>query len=195
MAQELVGALSSTALQTRIVQALAGHEMQLAVHPLASHVLKKCLLSFDAEVLRPLAEPLLAEAVTLTQFQFGVVVVKTLYDTARPTEQLGLRDRLLDAFVIIVTHEFGNYVLQHLISDGVALASDSRTRIVALLKKDLLAYCCHPHASNVVEKLLDLTNVHCLSLRAQVLSEASLRVLVVDSYGYYVVGVRGGTDA
>lgn len=195
MAQALVGALREAAQEECIVAALAGQEAQLAVHPLASHVLKKCLLSFDAAVLRPLAAPLLAEAVSLAQFQYGVVVVKTLYDAASPAAQHGLRERLLGAFASIVRHEFGNYLLQHLTADGVALSEDSRARVVALLGQDLLTYCRHPHASNVVERLLDQTSAHCSALRAQVLSEASLRVLVGDPFGYYVVEAATHADA
>ena len=66
---------------------------------------------------------------------------------------------------------------------------------MALLGQDLLTYCRHPHASNVVERLLDQTSAHCSALRAQVLSEASLRVLVGDPFGYYVVEAATHADA
>ena len=83
----------------------------------------------------------------------------------------------------------------NLTADGVALSEDSRARVVALLGQDLLTYCRHPHASNVVERLLDQTSAHCSALRAQVLSEASLRVLVGDPFGYYVVEAATHADA
>ena len=195
VAQSLVDALREPALEARIVQALAGQETQLAVHPLASHVLKKCLQSFDAAVLRPLVRPLLDAAVSLTQFHYGVVLVKTLFDASPAAVQRCLRERLFGAFASIVTHEYGNYILQHFASDGVVLAENSRARIADLLSEDLLAYCRHPHASNVVEKLLDQTSAHGSSLHAQVLSEPSLRVLVHDPFGYYVVGAPRWGDA
>ena len=51
----------------------------------------------------------------------------------------------------MVTDQYGNYVIQHVIEHGIA---EDRERIVAQLRGKVLKYAQHKFASNVIEKCL-----------------------------------------
>ena len=192
MVQSLIDSIHALPLQARVVKAFSEHETQLAVHPLASHVLKKCLRSFDVEVVEPLTQSLVPQVVSIVQFQYGVVLIKTLYDCSPPPVQQDLRERLFAVFATVINQEYGNFIFQHFITEGVADYEDSRARVLALLEQNLIAYCCHPFASNVVEKVLDQVKDPHQMLQKQLLGNDSLEVLVHYVYGFYVVCVRAG---
>ena len=187
--QSLIDSIHALPLQARVVKAFSEHETQLAVHPLASHVLKKCLRSFDVEVVEPLTQSLVPQVVSIVQFQYGVVLIKTLYDCSTPAVQQDLRERLFAMFDTVIHQEYGNFILQHLITEGVVDYKNSRARVVSFLEQNLIAYCCHPFASNVVEKVLDQVKDPRQMLQKRLLCNDSLGVLVHDVYGFYVVRV------
>lgn len=51
----------------------------------------------------------------------------------------------------LVTDQYGNYVIQHVIEHG---SHEDRDKIVAQLKGEVLKYAQHKFASNVIEKCL-----------------------------------------
>lgn len=51
----------------------------------------------------------------------------------------------------LVSDQYGNYVIQHVIEHG---SMEDRDRIVEQIKGDVLKYAQHKFASNVIEKCL-----------------------------------------
>ena len=71
----------------------------------------------------------------------------------------------------LVTDQYGNYVIQHVIEHG---APDDRDRIVYQIKGDVLRFAQHKFASNVIEKCLTCGSAeHKNSLIAEVCGHAN----------------------
>ncbi len=90
----------------------------------------------------------------------------------------------------LVTDQFGNYVMQHVIQFG---KTEDRSRIIRLVTQQLVYHSKHKFASNVVEKCIDYgTHDERREIRRQLTAPGSdgtspLQLIMKDQYGNYVI--------
>jgi mRNA-binding protein PUF3 len=90
----------------------------------------------------------------------------------------------------ILSHNYGNYVTQHVLQYGLP---EDRTRVIELVKKDLVKYSGHKFASNVVEKCLAYgTEQQRRDIMLEIKErnekgESNISKLIKDQYGNYVI--------
>ena len=108
--------------------------------------------------------------------------------------EIGARQSLLSELhacvPALITDQFGNYVIQHIIENG---EETDRSSIISIVMSQLFTYSKHKFASNVVEKSIDCGEPGQRTEMLRLLStpdekgENPALILLRDQYGNYVI--------
>lgn len=154
-----------------------------------NHVVQKCI-----ETARPPAavqfmlDAFRGQVVLLARHAYGCRVLQRIIEHCTEAQVTPLVDELLAAVGTMLTDQFGNYVIQHVMERGIAR---QRRAVVLATRGRVQELSCHKFASNVMEKCVQ----HCApddrntAIVAELLQAggAPLFALVGDQYGNYVV--------
>mmetsp|Transcript_161144 Transcript_161144/g.284026 ORF Transcript_161144/g.284026 Transcript_161144/m.284026 type:complete len:358 (+) Transcript_161144:64-1137(+) len=128
------GIQTSKALEDIAVE-LRGHVIEAMRCPHANFVLQKCISAAAPISARLFLEELLQESVEsvaqAARHRFGCRVIERFLEVCEPTQVAPLADLLVDDALLLFTHPYGNYTMQHLLAHG---QSEHRHRLAELLQ-------------------------------------------------------------
>lgn len=190
--QNIMQHVNRSDTQQLILSAMKGHEMKLAVDQLGVYVLNRCLDRFAPELTLELKKTLASQSITLSKNRFGVISLRTLYNTAPGPIQAMIRKSVFDHFAGVVYDQYGFYFLQHLVEPGVAECEASRRAIVELFCADIATFVRQKNAITIVEKCIDLCDSDRMRLARALFGNSEV---YHNMHAVFLVGVRRGGDA
>ena len=96
-----------------------------------------------------------------------------------------LLDKLIENFFLLITDQFGNYVIQ-----TILLMGDKKygNRLAEKIAENIVYYAKHKYSSNVVEKCFDYCDgIYLQNMMSNVQKKDNLTELILDEHGNYVV--------
>lgn len=192
MIQNIMQHVSCTDTQKSILSAMKGHEMKLAVDQLGVYVLNRCLDHFAPDLTIELKKTLAAQSITLSRNRYGVISLRTLYNTAPESIQAMIRKSVFDHFAGVVYDQYGFYFLQHLVEPRVAECEASRRTIVELFCADIATFVRQKNAITIVEKCIDLCDSDRMRLARALFGNSEV---YHNMHAVFLVRVRRGSDA
>ena len=172
--QNIVEHVKQPATQQSILSAIRGKEMKFAVDHLAVYVLNRCLTYFSPDLTKDLKKSLASQAVTLLKSQYGVIALRTLYDSASQPIQAMIRKTVFDHFACVVYDQYGFYFLQHLVEPETAECEASRKAIIELFCADIATFVRQKNAITIAEKCIDLCESERVRLATVLFSHSEL---------------------
>lgn len=162
--QTIVDSVSSSKTQGLIIDAIRGHEIELATHSLGLHVLKRCLARFQSDLLADIISLLTRHELYLAKDRCGVILLRALYDTVPPTVQNTLRYKAFETLSELITDDYGFFFIQHLITAGNKYFMDSRKHVIDFLCSNLHSFLAKKNACSVIEKCVTLCGMERINL-------------------------------
>ena len=162
--QTIVDSVSSSVTQATIIDAIRGHEIELATHFLGLHVLKRCLARFQPDLLVDIISLLTKHELYLAKDRCGVILLRTLYDTAPSAIQNTLRYKAFETLSELITDNYGFFFIQHLITAGNKYFMDSRKYVIDFLSSDLHSFLNNKNACSIIEKCITLCGMERINL-------------------------------
>lgn len=145
----------STAEQNEMLLELKGSVMRCVQDQNGNHVIQKCI-----EQVRPveriafILDDFVGELPTMATHPYGCRVVQRLLEYCGPSRVEPALQELVSHVHRLVTDQYGNYVVQHVVQHGRRIYAAQRQALITAVRNNLVAYATHKFASNVVEKCL-----------------------------------------
>lgn len=159
-------------------------------HQNGNHVIQKCLDTLPSQNCLFIVDACQGQVIRISLHSYGCRVMQRVLEHC-PMECIeSLLSELGYGYSVLISDQFGNYVVQHVLKFG---RDADRTRIVTLVANNILQYSSHKYASNVVERCLDASMP--LHLKTQIVNaafdnttgKAPILSMVRDPYANYVV--------
>jgi len=154
-----------------------------------NHVIQKCIETADPpESVQFVLNSFMGQVVLLARHAFGCRVLQRIIEHCTEAQVTPIVDELLVAVDSMLTDQYGNYVIQHVMESGILR---HRSIIVQATRGRVQELSCHKFASNVMEKCVQ--NCTPEERSEVIVSElllnggAPIFALVSDQYGNYVV--------
>lgn len=189
--QNIMQRVSDATTQRSILAALRGHEMKLAVDQLGVYVLNRCLDRFAPDLTTELKKTLASQSITLSKSRFGVISLRTLYNTASPAIQAMIRKSVFDHFPTVVYDQYGFYFLQHLVEPETVECEASRKTVIELFCADIATFVRQKNAITIVEKCIDLCPSDRMKLARALFGNSGL---YHNMHAVFLVGLAAGID-
>ncbi|CAD7936142.1 unnamed protein product [Amoebophrya sp. A120] len=173
---------------------LANFSYKLALDQNANHVVQRCFSSTKATwVFEPVFEDHVVEIATHV---YGCRVLQRLVELQGRSSKLMMK-KIGEQVLKLSYHKYGNYVLQYYVS---FVESSSLQDLRQLALDNIVEFCGHKFASNILEKLIDdaakatlvnagdKTNAEFVIAVAKALQESDKLVdITTDPFGNYIV--------
>ena len=175
--------------RTAMVRELEHVVVKCVMDQNGNHVVQKCIETAEPpEAVQFMLDAFRGQVVLLARHAYGCRVLQRIIEHCTAAQVAPLVDELLAAVGPMLTDQFGNYVVQHVMERGTAR---QRRAVVLATRGRVQELSCHKFASNVMEKCVQ----HCApddrntAIVAELLQGggAPLFALVGDQYGNYVV--------
>jgi hypothetical protein len=166
------------------------------VHDLnGNHVIQKLIAHYDSTHLEFMVQLIIHHLIDIATHKHGCCVLQKLMNKCTPNQVTRISSEILNCSVYLMQDQFGNYVVQYLISLAIPAVNMALLNIVAA---DIVELSCGKFSSNVVEKCLKLhpsgmspssslsqSSLH--PIIVALLNVNTLSLLIRDQYGNYVV--------
>lgn len=184
--QALIEACRQEDMLRSIVESIAPRTKELSEDVNGNHVIAQLIKVTMDSIRAPLLEEIRKHCVELCKSKYGCSVVNKCLDTLKDSEYRKLLIREIESDVNeIIRHEYGNYVIQHLIK--VSPPSESQKYCQYVLG-NICAFSTDMCSSNVVELSIesgdDATRKMIID---EMLSNGDLDKIIQSRYGKYVL--------
>jgi hypothetical protein len=175
--------------QASMVKELDGHVLKCVKDQNGNHVIQKALERVPVDKIDFILNAFAGQAYTLATHPYGCRVVQRVLEHC-PSAQASILEELHRYTQNLVVDQYGNYVSQHLIERG---SKQDKSRVINVVKGQVLTLSKHKFASNVVEKCImfgDAEERHVLIEEVLALNpdgSSNLSALMKDQYGNYVL--------
>lgn len=131
---------------------LRGHVRDAIESPFANHVLQKVILVLPPSSVEFIVKELRNFGVVVARHRFGCRILSRILEHQGLDENAGaLIDEVLEDAEDLSLHQFGHYVMEHVLEHGQA---HQRKRIAEALLRNVLDNAVHRNGSHVFEKAL-----------------------------------------
>lgn len=127
---------------------------RLCIDPYGTHIIGKIMALAEEEEMKILIEITLLKLDSLSSDKFGCCIIQKLLEKTR-FENLNLMSRILDYTCQFIIDAFAYYVILYIIKQG---NQDFNMIIVDKILPRIFYYSKVKYASNVIEKLLEVSN-------------------------------------
>lgn len=187
--QRLIDCLSIPEHHSMVQAFVTPHLVNLIRDTNGNHVVQKCIQKFQDRDLQFIVDSVAKNIVPISTHKHGCCVIQKLINKCNPVQVAQLGRKIVDNSLILMEDQFGNYVVQYLIS--LELQSFN-SELLAIVSSYIVELSCQKFSSNVVEKCLRIhvyrNSVHLMNpLLLTVLSQEVLTRLARDQFGNYVV--------
>lgn len=175
--------------QVTMVKELDGSVLKCVKDQNGNHVIQKALERVPSDHIQFILNAFQGQAYTLATHPYGCRVIQRMLEYC-PEAQASLLEELHRYTQNLVVDQYGNYVSQHIIERGAAV---DRSKVIEVVKGQVLTLSKHKFASNVVEKCIafgTLDERHALIEEALVPGtdgQSGIASLMKDQYGNYVL--------
>lgn len=183
--QKIMPFLNETQIQS-VVSLLNQNPIGLIKHNKANYLIQYCL-----DHLSPTHNQWIYDAVTdsmeeVARDRVGCVIVKRCIDHATPEQKLRLAGQVSANAFVLVQDPFGNYVVQHLLSN--LSSSDYSKALISNLLGHITDLCTQKFSSNVVEMCLKVSDAETRRLIVdEIIHSEVLPQLLNDKFANFVV--------
>ncbi|QPG75482.1 hypothetical protein FOA43_002837 [Brettanomyces nanus] len=189
--QKMIDCLSTPAHHRLLETYLSPHIVELIQDLNGNHVIQKCIQKFQDVDLQFIIDLICSNMVAISTHKHGCCVMQKLMNKCNSNQLIQLGCEILNNSISLMQDQFGNYVVQYLISLEIPKLNSQLITIVASYVTEL---SCQKFSSNVVEKCLKIKvykqhkNARQVNpLLEEILREPTLSNLIKDQYGNYVV--------
>lgn len=171
--------------QVEIVKELDGHLIKCVKDQNGNHVVQKCIECVSPVHLQFIIDAFNGQVILLSMHPYGCRVMQRILEHCTAEQTAPILDELHHADTL-VTDQYGNYVIQHILEHG---RPENKSKIVMGLTGQVLKLSQHKFASNVVEKCV----THSSRMERAILIEEAcqdpdaLLFMMKDQYANYVV--------
>lgn len=175
--------------QITMVKELDGSVLKCVKDQNGNHVIQKALERVPSEHIQFILNAFHGQAYTLATHPYGCRVIQRMLEYC-PEAQASLLEELHRYTQNLVVDQYGNYVSQHIIERGAPV---DRSKVIEVVKGQVLTLSKHKFASNVVEKCIAFGTIeerHDLIEEALVPGsdgQSGIASLMKDQYGNYVL--------
>ncbi|EJT50837.1 RNA binding protein Pumilio [Trichosporon asahii var. asahii CBS 2479] len=174
--------------RAKLVAELDGHIIECVKSSNANHVIQR-LITLDPP--RGFMDAFIGHVRELSTHPFGCRVLQKSFEVLPPEKIRPLLDEMHTCSHELMINQFGNYVVQSVITEGEGRKHD-RDLAVAEIKTRIFDLCRHKFASNVVEKALKHANpADKRELISEMIGDDSgenrIQTLLRDQYGNFPV--------
>lgn len=194
--QKVIDRMSSDYQLSLLIKGLKPYIIELIKDLNGNHVIQKILNKYSPENCQFIYDSIIQDLLVVATHKHGCCVLQKCLNHVNPSQLMQFSTNILkyNVFMKLVNDQFGNYVLQYLISiDSIEVNGQLYSNFVRFGVSDL---CKLKFSSNVVEKLMrncfnnefksvEFSNLK-FSLVSQILS-SDLNKLINDPYGNYVI--------
>ena len=121
----------------------------------------------------------------LATHRHGCCVIQKYLEINDPVMTPNLLDKLVENCLLLIIDQFGNYVIQTILSMGIKKYGN---KIAEKITENVVYYAKHKYSSNVVEKCFNYCDGNYrLNLMLNVQKKENLIELILDEHGNYVV--------
>lgn len=188
--QKLIGCLTSENHHDLISRAIEPVVVPLVHDMNGNHVIQKLISHYFDEDLDFLVELVITHLLEISTHKHGCCVLQKLLNKCSNIQIEKISNEILSNSIYLMKDQFGNYVIQYLISLNI---DSINIQLLNLVANDIIPLSCGKFSSNVVEKCLKLnpSNLQNSSaihpLLASLINAHTLVSLIKNQYGNYVV--------
>lgn len=179
----------------RVASAFRGHVRQAYQSQHANYVIQKIIAVTPANMGIFIAEELLGMGASTARHRYGCRVLCRLIEHwlddsgpagGRPWPVASLIDEILSDAVALCRHQYGNFVIQHLLDYG---REEHKHLISLACSEDLISNASNRNASHVIEKALEKCGeIDRIAITGKLIESPSLVLeLSENQYGSYVL--------
>jgi pumilio RNA-binding family len=181
--------------QLSIVSELAGHIVECVEDQNANHVVQKLIERLPVEHLSCIVREFIGHIPRMGVHCYGCRVVQRLIEKLTPSTNNGSQADVLIGEILahlwqLSQDQYGNYVIQHVLTHG---SHQHKSVIIQVIASHIVDFSCHKYASNIAEKALLCSNDQAsrdLIISAVIGSggpDSPLQALMKDRFANYVI--------
>lgn len=194
--QKIIDNLNSTSQLNLLIKGLKPYIIDLIRDLNGNHVIQKILNKYDPPECQFIYDSIIEDLYTVATHKHGCCVLQKCLNHVTPQQLDQFSKAILkfDNFRMLINDQFGNYVLQYLIS--INSVDVNYGMFQNFLQSGLTNLCNSKFSSNVVEKFMkncfnnETVDVAFANLKFELIYNiltGDLNVLVNDPYGNYVI--------
>lgn len=149
-----------------------------------NHVLQKIIIMFPKNKNDFIYYKLNQYAIDISRIKQGVSILQTSLENATTDQRRYLIGNILNDIGSVIDDEFGNYVIQFIVSLG---DKEFNNVIYEYIIKNVVTLSKNKYSSNVIEKCIIPNDPHSEKLLTYLGDNKVIREMIMDKYGNYVV--------
>lgn len=152
--------------------------------------MQKAIERVPSKYIQFIIEAFRGKVEALAVHPYGCRVIQRILEFCKPHDQANILKELHDGSEMLISDQYGNYVIQHVIQHG---ALEDQNKIQSLVSEKLLKFSKHKFASNVVERCIifgtEEQRRHMVSLliSSNINGTNPLQLMMKDQFGNYVI--------
>jgi hypothetical protein len=160
--------------------------IELTTDPNSNHVIQKYVSVINYPLNAPIYETIFKNFLLISQNKYGCCIMQKSIECGTQEQKNSLIYLSLQHSKLLITDQYGNYVLQYIIISG---NSEFIQHIISLIFTNLPKYCKQKFSSNVIEKCLEHSQPDLQNLLINVITqnEALISELITDPFGNYII--------
>jgi mRNA-binding protein PUF3 len=149
-------------------------------------VIQKAIQHLDGRHVQFILDSIDGKVGELANHPYGCRVIQRVLETCVEPAKRRIFAELHACGSTLISDQYGNYVAQNMMQHG---CPEDRTKVIGLVKQNLVSFAKHKFASNVVERCLeDGSPQQRRELMEELVSKPDAPYqLIKDSYGNYVI--------
>ncbi|CAK9437060.1 uncharacterized protein LODBEIA_P15080 [Lodderomyces beijingensis] len=194
--QKIIDNLNSASQLSLLIQGLKPHIIDLIKDLNGNHVIQKILNKYQPTDCQFIYESIIETLYTVATHKHGCCVLQKCLNHVTPVQLGQFSEAILcfDNFRLLINDQFGNYVLQYLIS--INSLEVNYHVFQNFVKYGITNLCNSKFSSNVVERYLkncfnnEVVNIAFAELKLELIHKVltnELNMLINDPYGNYVI--------
>ncbi|GAM25949.1 hypothetical protein SAMD00019534_091240 [Acytostelium subglobosum LB1] len=166
-----------------IVDSISDKVISLSKDAKGNYLIQSFLKQFSPEVNQFICNAIMDNVVEICTHKVGCTVVNRCIDFANKEQLEALIKKINSHSLELVQDQFGNYVVQHLLSNNKSYAS----QLIKSLLGNIGELSVQKYSSNVIEKCLQVADTETYESIIKELMEADILVLLQDKYANFVI--------
>jgi len=165
------------------VDVIKPNVIHLAKDSKGNYLIQSFLKQFPSERNQFIYDAIIDSCVEVATHKVGCTLINRCIDYANETQMNQLVNKIASSSLSLVQDQFGNYVVQHLLSTKVQFAP----KIIQNLLGHIPELSVQKFSSNVIEKCLQVASQEQYSAVIQEITDANLLELLQDRYANFVI--------
>ncbi|EGC34611.1 hypothetical protein DICPUDRAFT_98148 [Dictyostelium purpureum] len=166
-----------------IISSIKNKVIQLSKDSKGNYLVQSFLKQFSPEVNQFVCDAIMNNIQEICTHKVGCTVVNRCIDNANPQQLEQLVDRITQHSLKLVQDQFGNYVVQHLLSKNKSYSS----KLIKSLLGNIAELSVQKFSSNVIEKCLQVADTETYESIIKEITEADILNLLQDKYANFVI--------